>query len=361
MRLSHGLQFSTGAEHLQSILADRFQHEQAWSLWVLFGSGEQVFVQQGGDLVQYRFALTAKLSIHLLDCLQGSTPHEDREHTEQPLFLDRQEGIRPGQGVAQGVLASGQIPRSSGQNGQAMREALRECRQRQELEAGGGQLKRQGQPIQAPADLRNQRGSAGVKLHGGLNLVCPLEEERYGSIVGERLLVWKACWIGQGQRLDDQLAFAPHPQRLPARHQDFELRTGSQQLEQEWRRLHHLFEVVQDEQQVLVLQCCFQVLEWRAGATALEAKGLHDSRKDQPGIGNGSQRDETDSIEEDIPHLCCHLERQARLAHAAGAGERQQTHLGTGKQGTGGSQLALPPDERGERQGQAGQTPVLVG
>src|SRR5215471_3083616 len=98
-----------------------------------------------------------------------------------------------------------------------MLQSLQECRQRQELEAGSGQLKRQGQAIQAPADLCNQRSSDGVKLKRGLDLVCPRHEERHGSIVSERLLVRQVGWTRQSQRLDDKLAFASHTQRLPAR------------------------------------------------------------------------------------------------------------------------------------------------
>ena len=100
-----------------------------------------------------------------------------------------------------------------------MLQSLQECLQRQELETGGGQFKRQGQTIQTPADLCNQRGSDGVKLQGGLNLLCPLEEERHGAIVSERLLVGQVLWIRQSQRLDDKLAFSPHTQHLAARHQ----------------------------------------------------------------------------------------------------------------------------------------------
>ncbi len=76
-----------------------------------------------------------------------------------------------------------------------MLQTLQQCLQRQELEPGGGQFKRQGQAIQPPADLRDQQGSAGVKLKRGLDLLCPLEEERHGSIACERLLVGKVCWI----------------------------------------------------------------------------------------------------------------------------------------------------------------------
>ena len=48
-------------------------------------------------------------------------------------------------------------------------------------------------------------------------------------------------------------AIASHTQRLPARHEQFQARIGSEQIEQKWRCLHHLLEVVQYEQQVMFL------------------------------------------------------------------------------------------------------------
>src|SRR6266568_9214025 len=103
-----------------------------------------------------------------------------------------------------------------------MFQPLQECLQLQELEPGGGQFNRQRQAIQTPADLRNQRSSDGGQLKRGLNLPCPLEEERHGSIVRERLVVGQVLWIRQSQRLDDKLAFSPDIQHLATRHQQRE-------------------------------------------------------------------------------------------------------------------------------------------
>src|SRR6266550_7133320 len=113
-----------------------------------------------------------------------------------------------------------------------MLQALQECLQRQELETGGGQFKRQGQAIQTPADLRDQRSSVSGQLKRGLDLPCPLEEERHGAIVSECFVIGQVLWIRQSQRLDDKLAFSPDTQHLPARHEQLQVRTGSQQVQQ---------------------------------------------------------------------------------------------------------------------------------
>ncbi len=114
MRQARCFQLATGCDHLQPILPDRLQHVNARTLRILFGPVKEVLVQQGGHAVKDLCQLAAKGMRHMLHCFQGSAPHKDCEHTEHPLFLKWQEGIRPGKGVAQRLLASRQIPRPVG-------------------------------------------------------------------------------------------------------------------------------------------------------------------------------------------------------------------------------------------------------
>ena len=116
----------------------------------------------------------------------------------------------------------------------------------------------------------------------------------------------------------------------------------------------HGLEVVQHEQPLLLPQRGFQQLEWRARAGALQPLGLRDGGQDQVGIVNGSERDEADAIGERIPQFGGDGQRQARLAHATCAGQGEQTHLWTCKQGTGGGDLPLSSDKGGERQREGG-------
>src|SRR6266700_4734414 len=228
-----------------------------------------------------------------------------------------------------------------------MVQPFQECLQLQELEPGGGQFNRQGQAIQTPADLRNQRSRDGGQLKRGLNLPCPLEEERHGYIVRERLVVGKVLWIRQSQRLDDKLAFSPHMQHLAARHQQLEVRTGGEQVHQSRRCRHHLLEIVQHEHQVLLKERRLQHLQWRLGA-ALQAKRLHHGGKYQVGILNGGERDEADPIRKLLLHLGRDGNSQACLAHPSRASEGEEPHLRTQEQGTSRSDLPLTTNKRGE-------------
>ena len=96
---------------------------------------------------------------------------------------------------------------------------------------------------------------------------------------------------------------------------------------------------------MLLTQRRFQQFQWRSGAAALQAYCLHESGKDQAGILNGGKRDETDAVREVTLNLSRDLERQARLTHASSAGEGKEAHLWARKQGTGCSDLSLPPNE----------------
>ena len=82
---------------------------------------------------------------------------------------------------------------------------------------------------------------------------------------------------------------APHMKNLAAGDQQLEVRTGSEKLHQARPCHHHLLEVVQHEQHLLLVQSGFQLLQRRSGVVALQAEGLRDGGKDQFGILKGGQ------------------------------------------------------------------------
>ena len=70
-----------------------------------------------------------------------------------------------------------------------------------------------------------------------------------------------------------------------------------------------------------------------------------DRRHDQGGIGQRRQIDEPDPIGEALCYLLRGGNRQARLADAAGADQRQQAHVVLGEEAAEEGQLILPPDQ----------------
>jgi hypothetical protein len=61
-------------------------------------------------------------------------------------------------------------------------QVFQQRRRRHGLHAGGRQLDRQGQAIQAPADLRYRRGTVVGGTEGWLDRPYPLQKERYRSV-----------------------------------------------------------------------------------------------------------------------------------------------------------------------------------
>ena len=80
----------------------------------------------------------------------------------------------------------------------------------------------------------------------------------------------------------------------------------------------------------------------------MQTECLRDGGQDQIGILKRGQRDEADPIGVGPLDLARNGQRQARLAHTAGAGQGEQTNLRAREQGTGGGDLPLAPKERGE-------------
>ena len=109
---------------------------------------------------------------------------------------------------------------------------------------------------------------------------------------------------------------------------------------------------VTDEQGLAVAQVLRQRLQGRPGAVDPRGQGLADRRHDQLGIADGRQRDEVYAVREGGAQVGSRAESEARLAAAAGAGQRDQPR--PGQEVLDGDDLALAPDEAGELGGQAG-------
>src|SRR5207248_9834274 len=76
MGLSDGLSLPTSSECLQPILTNRLVHQQAGLVRVLFGSGEQVFVQEGTHPIEHLDVVTIHRTSHILPSFQGPAPPE---------------------------------------------------------------------------------------------------------------------------------------------------------------------------------------------------------------------------------------------------------------------------------------------
>ena len=116
-----------------------------------------------------------------------------------------------------------------------MLEPFEDLRRGEGLDAGGRQLERKWEVVQAPADL----GDGVVCLEVGLHGSRPGKEE------ADPFLVYK--------RRHGVLLLTRYMQRLPARDEEVEVRARGKQLRNVGCCLHDLLEVVEETEHLLVL------------------------------------------------------------------------------------------------------------
>src|SRR6266851_1595354 len=94
----------------------------------------------------------SKIRTDGLPCLQGKSSDKDGEPLEESLLLLGEQVVAPGDSASQRPVTVGEIVGPGGQQVQRTLQAGEHGLRRQEADTGGGQLDRQGQPVQAAAD-----------------------------------------------------------------------------------------------------------------------------------------------------------------------------------------------------------------
>ena len=201
-------------------------------------------------------------------------------------------------------------------------EAREDLRRGEDARPGCGQLERERQLVQAPAEL----GDRLVRLE-----LRARAEELDSVRLGQR-----------GHRVIDLAADA---KELAARDQQLQVGAPLEQLAQVRRRLDHLLEVVEQEHELPL----FDVL----GEALLGAQCLRDRLHHERRLAQRGERDPEDPRLERGHELCGRLERKPRLAGATRPGERQEPRT-VPEQAD--KLIALPPsaDEGGDRPRQVG-------
>jgi hypothetical protein len=147
---------ATGGQPLQRKLADRLQHGVARRRPVL-GAPHQALVDQHGQSVQD----VAVAVDHGLGGVQRPAAGEHPEPPEERLLCLAEEVVAPGDRIAQRPLAGGQVARAAGQRQPPIAQPGQQRRRREDPALGGGQLDRQRQPVQPPADVDHHPGVLG--------------------------------------------------------------------------------------------------------------------------------------------------------------------------------------------------------
>ena len=112
--------------------------------------------------------------------LHGRAAGEHREAREAPLLGVAEQVVAPVDRRAQRLLARGRVAGAGAQRAERGVEALGDLGRRQQSAAGGRQLDRQRQPVDAPADLRDRGGVGVAQVEVGIVGSRALAEQRDG-------------------------------------------------------------------------------------------------------------------------------------------------------------------------------------
>ncbi len=135
-------------EPLPRVVANRFEQAIADPRRVGPGDRHQGFVHQLGEDLEYLARGQRRTSGHGLGQLEREASEEQRQATKQRPFVLGQQGVAPIQHRTQGAMSGQRGAPAAGKHSEAVIQALDQLIDAQHLQAAGGQLEGQGDPIQ---------------------------------------------------------------------------------------------------------------------------------------------------------------------------------------------------------------------
>ncbi|MEX1357594.1 MAG: hypothetical protein WD981_03120 [Gaiellaceae bacterium] len=309
MRRAQSGGFARLFEPLGRVVADRLQHPEA-----LLGVAQEALLDEGLERVQIGAG-------DLLGRLHGVAAVKDGEAGEEALLVGCEQFVRPLDRRSEGLLAGIGVPPSS-EEVEALRQALKDLGGGEDARPGGGQLDREREAVEAAAELLDRR--VGLEPGSGREQLDRLR---------------------RGERDDGVLDLAAHPEQLSARHQQSQVRTGLDERSQLRRGLHYVLQVVEQEQHLPLADMLCE--------RTPRAKGLGHRLGDQGGIAQRRQPDPEDAVSEVGDELRGRLDREAGLARAARAGEREEASA-VAQQGADLGDLPRAADEGARGPGKVG-------
>ncbi len=235
---------------------------------------------------------------------------------------------------------------------EAVLEAVQDLHRREGAQPHRGELDRQRDAVEPPAQLHHGVAVAVRELEVGRHGGGAVEEERDGVVVRGVAGPDLGGWCRQGRHDEDLLAL--DPERVPAGGQDAQAGCGGEQLAGQHRAgVGEVLAVVEHHQQPLVLQVGGEVAGGVRGDLA-ELEGVGHGVGEQLLVVESGQLHEPDAVGEGAPHLGCHPQGQARLADPTDAGQGE--HPAARQELPGLRQLAPAAHEAGQLGGQRAAT-----
>lgn len=300
-------------------------------------------VHQPAEQVEHILRRKPVTSADILGRLKLEPPGESGHAAEEhPLGLGQQV-VPPVERGTECLVVWQAGPRPSGEQPEPVFEPGGDLLDRQHLGPRRGQLDRQREAIEAPAQLDDCADVGAGDRKPRLRERRALDEEPYGGrLVGQ---LWRdgvrRVRQREGLHLEDDLT--RDTQRLPARRQDPERGGVAQQERTDLGRCReHMLAVVEHQQERSGSQIVDQDL---GGGPRRFPKAQHrgDGLRDDRRVGNRRQFHEPDPIRERVEAIRGGLDRQSRLPRAARSAEGDQ--VGPGQEALDLSHLRFPADE----------------
>ena len=371
----------SAVQALAGVLPQRLREPEAHPGVLLFAGVDQRLLHQEREQGQDVRLVEALPGAHRFRRLEGEAPGEDGQAVEEGALLRGQQAVAPVHQGAQGLVTGrgGAVP--SGQEAETVVQALGQLAWTEHRHAGRRQLDGQGDAVQPAADREHVPGVLGAERESGLPEAGPLDEQAHGPVALHRFqgrhhlraLAGPAqdVILRRGQGRDAVGHLTGHPQGLLAGGQELQSGAGPQErIGQAGAGVQDVLAVVQHQQQAALRQGARQGLRHGLSGHLAHVQGGGHRLPYQGRIGHRAQLHQPHPVRiqrtvrpaaDVLPHQApCHLEGQARLAAAPGAGQRHQARAPLGGLPLGGSRgaqqqaphlrdLGLASDEAGHR------------
>lgn len=333
---AHGRFVAAFGEALDGVFADHLEHGEAGFAVGAIHALEKILIHERRKAVE---EVHAEIAGGIADGFGGferAAADESGEAAEEAALGLVEEIVAPVNRVAKGLLAFGKIEGAAGEELEAALEAIEDSGGRKNAGAGGGELDRQREAVEARADVADGgsviRRDGKVRADGGSAL-----DEKFGCGIGREGGDWK-------------ILLAVDAEAGAAGGENFERGAGFERFGEKFGGGENLFEIIEDEQEGASVAKLFgDDLGDGTAAEGLDGEGFGKSRSDEIGIGDRAEANEFDARGKTRGESFGDGDGEARLPRSAGTRESEKENVGTQKKFGGLSDLKFAADERSAR------------
>ena len=230
------------------------------------------------------------------DRLHGRATREGAERAEEPLRGRIEEVVAPGDSVAQGLLARGEIARAAAEQAELVAEPRQDRRRAEERDPRRRQLDRQRQAVDPATIAAIVAAFWSVRANSGRTARARATKRAAACAAPTR---WASCAPSGAGSVNGATGKRLSPrtrQGVAARRQHAQVGAGLQQFGEQRCGGDHLLAIVQDQQEVAVAEGVVQQADQRLAGHLRQRQRLGERRADERRVGDRGQIDEGDVV-----------------------------------------------------------------